>query len=84
MERAPRYVEDASLRGGRWGLFEGLSATFMHTSPYLTRCPLRNSSGAVHVVGASDTSVDLDPFEMWDEVEDILIRQSNNLVPCGT
>ncbi|QRY40452.1 helix-turn-helix domain-containing protein [Microbacterium hominis] len=66
-------MEDKLLTGGEWvangAHFEGVRRPFAHTSPYLTRLPRYNSSGAVHVVGMSDTSVDLDPFEMWDEVE---------------
>lgn len=73
MERAPRFIDDKLLTGGEWvanrGHFEGAGRPLAHTSPHLTRLLRHNSSGAVHVVGMSDTSVDLDPFEMWDEVE---------------
>lgn len=73
MERAPRIMEDRLLTGGEWvanrPLFGRVRRPLAHTPPYLTRLPRHNSSDAVHVVGMSDTSVDLDPFEMWDEVE---------------
>ena len=73
MESTPRFMKDKLLTGGEWVAnrvhFEGFQRPLAHTSPYLTRLPRHDSSSAVHVVGMSDTSVDLDPFEMWDEVE---------------
>jgi hypothetical protein len=66
-------MEDELPTGGEWvasrACFEGVRRPLAHTSPYLTRLLRHNSSNAVHVVGMSDTSVDLDPFEMWGEVE---------------
>ncbi|WP_194584116.1 helix-turn-helix transcriptional regulator [Microbacterium sp. VKM Ac-2870] len=66
-------MEEKLLTGGEWvanrAHFEGVRRPLAHTSLYLTRLLRHNSPGTVHVVGMSDTSVDLDPFEMWDEVE---------------
>ncbi|WP_147424846.1 hypothetical protein [Microbacterium sp. AG790] len=66
-------MEDKLLTGGEGvanrAYLEGVRRPLAHTSPYLTRLLRHISSSAVHVVGMSDTSVDLDPFEMWDEVE---------------